>query len=88
METGMKAENGDRPYRPSNGTEGEIFMSRWCFKCIKESGCTILTGALAGKTPKQWRKGQAGSRCTSFQDQRRETTYRCKKTPDLFGGGV
>lgn len=74
-----------KPYRPSNGTEGESFMSRWCYRCIKENNCTILTGALFGKQPKQWRRGSGGPLCTSFQDQRRETNYRCRKTPDLFG---
>jgi len=22
-----------RPYRPSNGTEGDIFMAQWCERC-------------------------------------------------------
>ncbi|WP_278983242.1 hypothetical protein [Sphingobium yanoikuyae] len=25
-------------YRPSNGTEGEIFMSQWCAKCTLDRG--------------------------------------------------
>lgn len=77
----------DLPYRPSNGTEGDIFMSKWCFRCIKESGCTILTGAMAGKSPKQWRTDADGPRCNSFQDQSRETNYRCRRTMDLFEVG-
>jgi hypothetical protein len=34
-----------RPYRPSNGTEGMIFMEEWCDTCAKENGdrhCSIL----------------------------------------------
>lgn len=75
-----------RPYRPSNGTEGDWFMSQWCFKCIKESDCTILNGAMAGKQPQQWLQDERGPRCTSFHDHRRQTNYRCRKTDDLFGG--
>lgn len=26
-----------RPYRPSNGTEGVIFMDAWCSKCAKDA---------------------------------------------------
>lgn len=74
-----------RGYRPSNGTEGDVFMSHWCFRCIKESGCTILMGAMAGKNPKQWVREDDGPKCTSFSDHRRPTNYRCKKTADLFG---
>ena len=28
-------------YRPANGTEGMIFMERWCDRCSKASGCEI-----------------------------------------------
>jgi len=73
-----------QPYRPSNGSEGDAFMARWCFKCIKESGCSILMGAMAGKSPKQWVQDESGPKCTSFQDHRRETSYRCRRTQDLF----
>ena len=74
-----------KPYVPSNGTEGDMFMSRWCHRCIKESGCTILTGSMFGASPKQWRyDGNGEPECTSFRDHRRETNYRCRKTEDLF----
>ena len=73
-----------KSYRPSNGTEGHWFESQWCNRCVKESGCTILTGAYAGKSPKQWVEGDDGPRCTSFQDHKRPTSFRCKKTDDLF----
>lgn len=73
-----------RSYRPSNGTEGNIFMAAWCNRCFKESGCTILTGAMFGKSPKQWVQDDDGPRCTSFQDHMKATAYRCRKTADLF----
>ena len=75
-----------KSYRPSNGTEGEMFMAQWCYRCIKENGCTILTGAMVGKQPKQWVRNP-DPQCTSFQDHRRPTNYRCKQTADLFSDG-
>ena len=44
------------PYRPSNGTEGEIFMHNWCERCAKDAahrrdenkpGCRIITYMMA-----------------------------------------
>ncbi|AMC34778.1 hypothetical protein [Janthinobacterium sp. B9-8] len=60
-------------YQPSNGTEGELFISDWCANCEqdKEHNCPIL-----GKTmqyniddpeyPKEWVKTQSGPKCTVF----------------------
>lgn len=73
-----------KSYRPTNGTEGDIFMGQFCFRCIKESRCSILTGAMAGKSPRQWVQDDDGPRCTSFRDHKRPTNYRCRKTTDLF----
>ena len=73
-----------KSYRPSNGTEGDLFMAQWCNRCTKERGCTILFGAMGGKSPKQWVDGEEGPSCTSFQDHRPEKAYRCRKTADLF----
>jgi hypothetical protein len=56
------------PYRPSNGTEGEIFQERWCFQCARDAafrngkpeyGCRILSATMAfdvGDTeyPSEW----------------------------------
>lgn len=40
-----------RPYRPSNGTEGEIFQQQWCANCrhgrLGEAGpCDILLQSM------------------------------------------
>lgn len=55
-----------RPYRPSNGTEGEIFVAAWCQHCARygddyEFGapCPILTETYAldadsADYPKEW----------------------------------
>ena len=58
------------PYRPSNGTEGEIFMEGWCQRCKRdkafqdsqgvEDGCPIVAATMAHNVgepeyPKEWR---------------------------------
>jgi hypothetical protein len=57
------------PYRPSNGTEGLIFMGRFCGRCERDrayredpehnEGCPLIAYALAfeidhPKYPKEW----------------------------------
>lgn len=56
-------------YRPSNGTEGEIFMESWCYKCKRDrayqenpdaaDGCDIIARTLSynvndPKYPTEW----------------------------------
>ena len=43
-----------KPFRPSNGTEADIFMSHNCDICTKQSHCTILTRSIIGYKVKQW----------------------------------
>lgn len=49
-------------YRPSNGTEGEMFQSWWCGRCSEDHenhgpdgvvgpGCLILARSIAGEYP-------------------------------------
>lgn len=45
----------------SNGTEGEIWMDKWCYNgCVKDrdvdsgNGCPLLLQALLGETPDEW----------------------------------
>jgi hypothetical protein len=59
--TRAQAGGDDVPYRPSNGTEGEMFMSDWCFRCErdKDGDCDILARTLAfnvddPRYPKEW----------------------------------
>lgn len=72
-----------KPYRPSNGTEGDFFEADFCRKCEYEararlrdadSGCKILTFVLAldidhPRYPKEWVMDPDGSnpRCTKFR---------------------
>jgi hypothetical protein len=68
-------------YRPSNGTEGDLFYGRWCAGCERErafrederaDGCaifseTLITGVDDPEYPRQWRQdGPRGPRCTAF----------------------
>lgn len=69
-------------YYPSNGTEGEGFISIWCENCKRDPAsrngnaktlCNILLNSLIGKPPKQWIYQNGKPTCTSFAD------YRIKK---------
>lgn len=72
------------PYRPSNGTEGEWFESRFCNLCDEEAparvtddpahGCPILARAyifaIGDKGyPAEWIEDGQGPRCTAFRPE-------------------
>jgi hypothetical protein len=76
------------PFRPSNGTSGDIFCAQWCDMCQKErayrenpdheSGCEILSATLIQDIddedyPKEWVYGPSGPMCTAFQPETDET---------------
>jgi hypothetical protein len=72
-----------KPYRPANGTEGEFFMERFCYRCQHDAkyqrtnepqdGCQILAATLAyntdeAKYPKEWVYDKAGhGMCTAYK---------------------
>ena len=62
-------------YRPSNGTEGDYFMSQFCFRCTKEDGCEIVGKALVFNEdephyPDEWTwDGDGKPTCTAFQKE-------------------
>ena len=87
-------------YRPSNGTEGEMFMGKWCGKCERERAfaedgadpCQIL-GAVIGYSvddpeyPGEWVHDESGPRCTAFVPEGEQIPVpRCDHTNDMFGG--
>lgn len=86
-------------YRPSNWTEGEIFMEHYCFVCQRHAdfrnggdSCPIaaLTMALDRVDPdypKEWNHGPDGQpRCTAFVPEGEKVPDpRCPNTPDMFG---
>lgn len=86
-----------KPYRPSNGTEGEMFMSRFCYRCQhdddEEEPCPILTMTFAvgiedADYPREWMYDQAGKPiCSAFAPStgKPETLQRrCEATIDMF----
>lgn len=72
-----------QPYEPSNGTEGEFFMSLWCGGCKREAAyradpdnaepCMISLWAMAVHSddpdyPKEWRRDDQGvPECTAWE---------------------
>lgn len=86
-----------RPYRPSNGTEGDGFRSLFCDMCERDKNqdCRILSATLAydvgePEYPKEWVQDDNAehgmtARCTAFVPLGEpELTPRCSKTIDLF----
>jgi hypothetical protein len=67
----LKARAG-KPYRPSNGTEGEMFCSMWCANCAMVSACLVFSATLWLGTedpnyPREWQYGEDGQpKCTAF----------------------
>lgn len=61
-------------YRPSNGTEGDWFMSQFCDRCAKDteaSPCPIIAATMALDVddpdyPEEWIEDDSGPRCTAF----------------------
>ncbi len=67
------AERARTAYRPSNGTEGEMFMERWCYHCVHEQTCGIILKTLLFDVedleyPGEWQYGTNGQpKCTAFE---------------------
>ena len=63
----------ERLYRPSNVTEGDMFMDGLCFRCKKEKACQILSdtfiyGITDKEYPRQWVYRDGEPTCTAFKD--------------------
>jgi hypothetical protein len=71
-------------YRPSNGSEGDGFYSKWCARCERDRGfreiaddcgCLILAMTLALDTdhpdyPREWVEHPTeGPKCTAFVEE-------------------
>ena len=87
----------DEPYRPANGTEGEMFHERFCYRCRRgqdeDNPCPILGATLVFSVvdagyPKEWKYDNDGRpTCTAFHDvQSKEPAAgtRCPETLDMF----
>lgn len=64
-----------KKYRPSNGTEGDCFMSEFCYQCDKFENddvyCKINMRTMAysvddDKYPVEWQCDEKGAWCTEF----------------------
>lgn len=74
---------GSKPFRPANGSMGEIFMAQWCKRCTKDDPdngrfCGILTCAVVfdideDEYPRDYWRVDVGdplgetARCTAFE---------------------
>lgn len=80
------------PYRPSNGTDGCIFMAQFCDRCARhtdDNPCQILGRMFAfdlkdEEYPKEIQRDEHGPKCTSFCTEIEEFTERCPDTLDMF----
>jgi hypothetical protein len=80
-------------WRPSNGTEGEMFISAQCDGCKRWNGgdCKILMKTMffdpdEEDYPSEWCYADDGQpTCTAFAKREERKPVRCKLTPDMFG---
>ena len=68
-------------YQPLSVTEGDIFMSAYCYRCVKyphdsdaKSQCMIVMRSMAWSTddkeyPRQWRYINGEPTCTAFKSR-------------------
>jgi hypothetical protein len=66
-----------KKYRPSNGSEGEAFMSHWCNRCVCDinEDCRILGDTFMYEVtnpeyPQEWHYGEDGQPlCSAFRSR-------------------
>lgn len=86
-----------KPYRQSNGTEGELFREQFCYRCRYEQDeddpCPILTASFAFSVgdagyPSEWVYDRHGHPiCKAFHDvlsSEPDIPARCPDTIDMF----
>ncbi len=89
-----------KPYRPSNGTEGECFYENWCLHCSRDAafrddpdsgdGCPIVASTYVFEIndplyPKEWIEDDDGSNPRCTAFTTNPTCpVRCDKTQDMF----
>lgn len=75
--TTVQASSSLLPYRPSNGSEGDWFVGRWCERCVKAKPCAIVGRSMAHSIgepgyPRQWVQDDDGPRCTAYSGKKPE----------------
>lgn len=61
-------------FMPSNGSQGEVFMDAYCYRCKHDAfdrggeACQILCTALANEQPQEWRYIDGQPTCTAFEE--------------------
>lgn len=67
-----------KPYRPSNGTEGELFMDHYCHHCVFDTeniACDLIVLSMFydpkdEEYPKEWIYDTDGQpTCTKFKEK-------------------
>lgn len=86
-------------YRPSNGTEGQLFLDAFCRRCERDgngddddgqrceiNGLTMIYQVGEAEYPTEWQHGKDGQPCcTAFIPAGDPIpTPRCTKTLELF----
>ncbi len=62
-------------YQPANGTEGLIFIEKWCDHCTKDAVCEILPRTMLydrddDEYPEEWTYDKDGKpQCTAFEKE-------------------
>ncbi|TXH46585.1 MAG: hypothetical protein E6Q97_29410 [Desulfurellales bacterium] len=64
----MNKKHAGEKYRPSNGTEGECFISVWCSTCQNDKHCgivadTMLYAVTDEEYPSEWQVRDDGQPC-------------------------
>lgn len=89
----MTAQRAGEKYRPSNGDEGDMFISTHCEHCIVDGdNCEILHATFTHdiadpEYPTEWQYGKDGQpTCTAFRliDELEVTRERCPFTRDFL----
>lgn len=73
---GLPSTLNKEPYMPCNGTEGDIFISRWCETCQNDinEDCEILTLSFCGKQAKEWVYFENKPICTAYKKRIEDAT--------------
>ncbi|WP_421793526.1 hypothetical protein [Hydrocarboniphaga effusa] len=75
IDAAIQAGERSSRYRPSNGTEGDFFMSAFCFRCSHFGSCSIHLLAMAEEVdspayPEEWTFDHGHPTCTAFAHER------------------